>query len=174
MSLRKVLLELVGDGMTHLGVKNLGQKSEVWDILSKSAFMMVTDQGFRPSRRGPRKEWRKDRQPERNTQKNSEMSRNARHHRNLKVIMMVNFMCQLHWIMSQTFGNTISGCVCRECFWMRLTLESVDSVKQMALLNAEHHLIHWCLNRTSMEKGRIKSLLRPHCKLGHVLSGTSG
>ena len=52
----KGILELVGDGVTHLGVKNLGEKSEVWDILSKSAFMMVIDQGFRPSRgKGPRK-----------------------------------------------------------------------------------------------------------------------
>ena len=50
----KGTLELVGDGVIHLGVKNLGENSEVWDILSKSAFMMVIDQGFRRGK-GPRK-----------------------------------------------------------------------------------------------------------------------
>ena len=151
------------------------QRFEIYSLNQPSWWSQTKGSGHQEGKDPERME--KDHwQPERNTQKDSEMSRNARHHRNLKAIMMVNFMCQLHWIMESPdiWKHYFWVCLWR-CFWMRLTLESVDSVKQMALLNTEHHLIHWCLNRTSMEKGRIKPFASASLlKLGHVLSGSSG
>ena len=61
---------------------------------------------------------------------------------------MINFMCQADWAKKcpDISSHIILGMSVRIFFWMKLTFESVDCIKQLALPNAGGP--HPTLNRT--------------------------
>lgn len=66
---------------------------------------------------------------------------------------MVNFMCQLHCARGYSDLNNISGSVCEDVFRMRLALESVAAVKQVAFSNVGRH----CPIPCSLEQNKSRT-----------------